>query len=241
MVPHIGNQENKINAKRMSHSKEYLTIVKWETTDKRLFDTQVEADAHQKAVDKEVASLSAGKYLSAYFEDQWKEIKIGEENIAVGEQRISETIVKRNSISNALRKLKSKGGKLSAEDKKKIQEYEKEIEQLDGDIAKQKQSLADDRSKFDTYMSTLYLPLLDAYTPYQSQQIFAGNYDAIKDLVIDNTAKFLSIVTQIADDTDLGAIRLGPGQWWPRSAKGGGDKPREFPAKAGEYIAMTKS
>lgn len=239
MVPHIGNQENKINAKRMSHSKEYLTIVKWETTDKRLFDTQEEADTHQKVVDREVASSRASKYLSSYFGKQWDEIKLAEENFAVSERRISESISKRNSISNDLRKLKAKA-KPSADDKKQITEYEKEIEQLDGDIAKQKQSLADDRSKLETYLSTLYLPLLDAYTPYQSQQIFGGNYDALKDLVINNTDKFLSIVTQIADDTDLGHIMLSPGQWWPRSAKGGKEA-REFPAEAGEVISMKKS
>lgn len=235
MVPHIGNQENKINTKRMAHSKEYLTIVKWETTDKRLFDTQEEADVHQKAVDRDVASSLAGKYLSNYFGLQWNEIKLAEENFAVSEQRINEAIIKRNSISNRLRKLQNIA-KPSSDEKKQITEYESQIEQLNGDINKLQKSLADDKSKFESYMSGLYLPLLDAYTPYQSPVIFAGNHAALKDLVIDNTAKFLSIVSQIMSETGLGGIKLGRSNWWSSE-----DDEAEFPARENERIAMKQS
>lgn len=210
----------------MSHSKEVLSVTRYRTSDGLLFENKEDADAYEESLATNDAYKQAEKNLRNMFEKQANALKDYDKEIA---SLNSEILLNQTILANAqrtinkLNSIEKRGGKLTKDQRDELEKAEIESSAAKKSIVDLTEKLETVNDRRDALLEFTYLPLLEAFDGPAANQVFANNYDALYDLVISNTAKFLSVVSQAAAGVEnLENIRYDKESWWGISAEESG-------------------
>jgi uncharacterized coiled-coil protein SlyX len=213
----------------MSHSKEILTVTRWRADDGTTFASQAEAILYEESTKQNEANKKAEKAMRSYIGKQVVELVNYEKQENGVEDSIAKLNVSISGIRGSISQLSSELKRLlNIPKKKSTKDIEDKIDKLNTEIAAQtklldvrieelkgsQEKLDIVQTKMNQFRDGTFAPFLEAWGGYASSDLFKNDYEALKNLVIDNTTVFLSAISQIGEEIGIGSIKLNKDNWW---------------------------